>query len=59
MNKRYLKLLVLYVVSSGVSSIVGRFVSSNRFVKCLLETTVSFGVFSYGLKVMKRRSMDR
>ncbi|MBI5974345.1 hypothetical protein [Staphylococcus canis] len=59
MNKRYMKILVLYIISSGIAALSGRTLSQRGLCRWLIETTIGFGVFSYGLKVMKRAKMDR
>ena len=54
MNQRYLKVLGLYVLSTGTAALITRTCDHENFLKWFTQTTIGYGVFAYGLKVMKR-----
>lgn len=56
MNERYVKVVILYVLSTLVPSVL--FSSkcvSNSFLKWFLRTAAGCGIFSAGLKFMVKR----
>lgn len=59
MNKRYMKVLVLYILSSAIAATVGKSLSLKRCTKWGVETAVGFAVFSCGLKWMKKAKTNR
>ncbi|MCS4486138.1 hypothetical protein [Staphylococcus americanisciuri] len=55
MNKRYVKVLGLYVLSTAVPMLLNKCCKLEGFLKWVVQTAVGYSVFAYGLKVMKRR----
>ena len=54
MNQRYLKVLGLYIFSSAIGAMVTRMCDKDLFLKWFTQTTIGYGVFAYGLKVLTR-----
>ncbi|QLK86756.1 hypothetical protein [Staphylococcus sp. 17KM0847] len=55
MNKRYVKVLGLYVASTAVPAMLSKTCDLNGWVKWVVQTAAGYGIFAYGLKVMTRR----
>ncbi|EKU46799.1 hypothetical protein [Staphylococcus massiliensis] len=55
MNKRYLKVLGLYSLSTFVPALISEGFSKQLFKSFFLYTTLGYGIFAAGLKVMKQQ----
>ncbi|UXR69402.1 hypothetical protein MUA26_09820 [Staphylococcus sp. IVB6246] len=55
MNKRYVKVLGLYVASTAVPVLLNKVCKLDGLLKWTVQTGLGYGIFAYGLKVMTRR----
>lgn len=49
-NQRYMKVFILYLISTLVSNFV---IKSNNLFKTILQTVIGYTVFAVGLKYLK------